>query len=426
MSRLDVAPHKMNPNVHRTMVSIQALWRRVHKSKPTINQMLHCFLLKRSPHQVDFYYLHSAVGKNIESNPSSQKTWKPHWFYTSGAWEFVKGVDSRRPMIRRLFRMPGRAVRRDASIKHVFVEHTLELDRADLLTAKQEQVDVVLSLPSTEIAADKLLIREGMTAPLCNKCNQHEFGRAELFHVYTSMTPSRNDPAMQAKLIRMAKGLYGGLTGGSQPVQVGASPHMFVAGNQATGATTNPARGRQKRRADEHLPKDTRKRRAEEELRRDTEKRPMGSTASKRPRRASVDPISGPLKSWLEGEATLSAYQEAVRRILKVNVVDGLFLEEMGYNGMTMSALEDQLKTTIKLFIAAQNVAAHCEFDRGNKNEQAVTVAKLNGQWRRKRSVKKSWSMCEAAWKKRKKGMSICRTHWESHEMRSAISAESY
>ncbi|KAH0975037.1 hypothetical protein GBA52_016936 [Prunus armeniaca] len=78
-----------------------------------------------------------------------------------GAWEFVKGVDSRRPMIRRLFRMPGRAVRRDASIKHVFVEHTLELDRADLLTAKQEQVDVVLSLPSTEIAADKLLIREG-------------------------------------------------------------------------------------------------------------------------------------------------------------------------------------------------------------------------------------------------------------------------
>lgn len=71
MGRLCVAPHQMNPNVYKTMVSVQALWQRVHKSESTINQMLHCFLLKRSPHQVGFCYLHSAVGKVIESNPSS-------------------------------------------------------------------------------------------------------------------------------------------------------------------------------------------------------------------------------------------------------------------------------------------------------------------------------------------------------------------
>lgn len=31
----------------------------------------------------------------------------------------------------------------------------------------------------------------------------------------------------------------------------------------------------------------------------------------------------------------------------------------------------------MKLFIATQNVAAHCEFERGKRDEQAVTVAKL-------------------------------------------------
>ncbi|PQQ04130.1 uncharacterized protein Pyn_41192 [Prunus yedoensis var. nudiflora] len=31
----------------------------------------------------------------------------------------------------------------------------------------------------------------------------------------------------------------------------------------------------------------------------------------------------------------------------------------------------------MKLFIAAQNVATHCEFDRGKRDEKAVTVAEL-------------------------------------------------
>lgn len=100
----------MNPNMYRTMLSVQALWRRVHNSEPTINQMLHCFLLKRSPHQVGFCYLQSVVGKIIESNLSSQKMWKPHWFYASGAWEFAERVEPRRFRVQRRFRMPGRVV----------------------------------------------------------------------------------------------------------------------------------------------------------------------------------------------------------------------------------------------------------------------------------------------------------------------------
>ncbi|CAL2270115.1 unnamed protein product [Prunus armeniaca] len=72
MAQLEVAPHHMNLNVYRTM---------------------------RSPYHVGFCYLQSAVGKMIESNPSSQKTWKPHWLYVSGAWEFLEGAEPRRPKI---------------------------------------------------------------------------------------------------------------------------------------------------------------------------------------------------------------------------------------------------------------------------------------------------------------------------------------
>lgn len=79
----------------------------MHRFEPTVNQMLYYFLLKRNSYPVGFYYLQSVVGKMIESNPSSQKTWKPHWFYASGAWEFPEGAEQRRARIQRLFRMPS-------------------------------------------------------------------------------------------------------------------------------------------------------------------------------------------------------------------------------------------------------------------------------------------------------------------------------
>lgn len=147
--------------------------------------------------------------------------------------------------------------------------------------------------------------------------------------------------------MKLAKGSFGGLGGGAQPIQVGASPHMFAAQSRIPSATASPARGRQKRRAEDYVPRDTRKKRAEDEPMRDIGKRYMGSTTSERPRKASVDPIGCPLEPWMDGAVALGAYQEAVKSILKVNVVVGLFTEGIGYSGMTMSALEDQLKVSI-------------------------------------------------------------------------------
>ncbi|CAL2256563.1 unnamed protein product [Prunus armeniaca] len=249
MSQLGVAPHQMNPNVYRTMVSVQALWRRVHKSEPTINQMLHCFLLKMSLYQVGFCYLQSAVGKIIESNPSSQKTWRPHWFYASDAWEFAEGVESRCSRIQRRFRIPG-----------------------------QEQVNQVLALPSTERAADRLLSSEG----LINSAGQANEDGQEGFVWWVGWEFA----------VSSGRGLS----------------HMLMARSQETSVATTPARGAQKRRADEQRPWDTWKRRVEEEPRRESEMRQVSSSAPEAGRRMIVDPVSGPLEPWVDGEVVVSSY----------------------------------------------------------------------------------------------------------------------
>ncbi|KAI5339028.1 hypothetical protein L3X38_018300 [Prunus dulcis] len=176
---------------------------------------------------------------------------------------------------------------------------------------------------------------------------------------------------------------------------------MSAARSQVPSVISSPAQERQKRRAEDHVPQDTRKRREEDEPMRDTGKRPMGFATLEGPGKVSVDPIGCPLLPWTDRAVALGAYQKAVKRILKVNVVVGLFTEGMSYSGMTMFALEDQLKVSIlasqtNLFCTrssssnycfgagnheavytAQNVVVHCQFERGKKDEQAVTVAKL-------------------------------------------------
>lgn len=55
-----------------------------------------------------------------------------------------------------------------------------------------------------------------------------------------------------------------------------------------------------------------------------------------------MDPVGGPLELSVDGEVVLSSYHEAIRRVLKMEVVEGLFAEEMGYSGMTVAELSKQ------------------------------------------------------------------------------------
>ncbi|CAL8997654.1 unnamed protein product [Prunus brigantina] len=112
------------------------------------------------------------------------------------------------------------------------------------------------------------------------------------------MKPSRGDPAMQARLMKMAKSAAGGSAGGSQP--------------------------------------------------------------------------------WTDGGVALGAYYTAVKRILKVDVVEGLFTEEMGYSGMTMSALEDQLKVEEEL----EQMRGRMEEEEKRNTKLVAANEKLRGERR--------------------------------------------
>lgn len=57
-----------------------------------------------------------------------------------------------------------------------------------------------------------------------------------------------------------------------------------------------------------------------------------------------MDLMTGPLEPWVDADLVLNSYHQAVKRMLKVEVVEGLFTKEMRYSGMTMSTLEDQMK----------------------------------------------------------------------------------
>ncbi|CAL2242454.1 unnamed protein product [Prunus armeniaca] len=61
-----------------------------------------------------------------------------------------------------------------------------------------------------------------------------------------------------------------------------------------------------------------------------------------------------------------------------------------------MATLEDQMKATLKLFIAAQNVVAHREFDRGKRDEHAVTAAELSRTIGEKAKVEKELSVAQS------------------------------
>lgn len=66
------------------------------------------------------------------------------------------------------------------------------------------------------------------------------------------------------------------------------------------------------------------------EPRRGTGKRPVSSAVPESGKRLSVNPVTGPLEPLVDGELALRAYQEAAKRVLKVEVIESMFTEEMG------------------------------------------------------------------------------------------------
>ncbi|CAL2270116.1 unnamed protein product [Prunus armeniaca] len=160
------------------------------------------------------------------------------------------------------------------------------------------------------------------------------------------MRPNRNDPTMQARLMKLAK---------KGPLSRSASGSSSeLSDKRGRGLCLRGAR------------RDVGKRHAKEKPRRDTSKSPLIALVPEVGKRTSVDPVTGPLEPWVDMKLVLSSYHEAVKRMLKVEVVEGLFTEEMGYNGY------------LEALYCHSKHGTHCELNRGKKDEQVVTAVKLS------------------------------------------------
>ncbi|PQQ09484.1 uncharacterized protein Pyn_05761 [Prunus yedoensis var. nudiflora] len=107
MAFLGIAPHQMNPNLLRKVFSMFVLWKKHHNIEPSMNILRCCFGLRKSPKQAGFFYLQVLQGKLVENNPTSQKSWKDHWFFSTGCWEVVAGVGKPSALVARRFREKG-------------------------------------------------------------------------------------------------------------------------------------------------------------------------------------------------------------------------------------------------------------------------------------------------------------------------------
>ncbi|CAL8991184.1 unnamed protein product [Prunus brigantina] len=146
MAFLGVAPHQMNPNLLRTILCMFVLWKRHHGIEPSTNILRCCFGLRKSPKQAGFFYLQALQGKILENNPSSQKSWKDHWFFATGCWEVAAGVEKPRVLVARRFR------------------EKVDWESGELSEDEEGQLEVIRSLEASARDAADLLSQSSLSA----------------------------------------------------------------------------------------------------------------------------------------------------------------------------------------------------------------------------------------------------------------------
>ena len=106
---------QLTPNAYRNLIALYCLWRSLNLDAPTVNEIKHCLILRKSINEASSYYLasyHSSrwlpVGEDgkrmkgkldlpskeeaqkknglIWGMPSSNKYWKGGWFFIEGEW----------------------------------------------------------------------------------------------------------------------------------------------------------------------------------------------------------------------------------------------------------------------------------------------------------------------------------------------------
>lgn len=162
-----------------------------------------------------------------------------------------------------------------------------------------------------------------------------------------------------------------------------------------------PSWGAQKTRAYEPLARDVAKRRVEEQPRKENGKRQVESSAQEVGKGKGVEPFSGPLEPWVDADLVLSSNQKASKRVSRPEIIEGLFYEEIGYSGMTLSALEDQMKVVYSdVPLSAVILLCLSVSPCSKRDEQMVNIAELNRtigeKARLEREIKKNAELSSA------------------------------
>ncbi|KAI5313487.1 hypothetical protein L3X38_042663 [Prunus dulcis] len=89
-----------------------------------------------------------------------------------------------------------------------------------------------------------------------------------------------------------------------------------------------------------------------------------------------MDPVSGPLEPWVDEELMLSSYHKAIKRMLKVEVVEWMFIEEMGYCVM-VAELSRTIRGKVKVEEKQELVRCRLEAEMKKNVELLSSVNKL-------------------------------------------------
>ena len=90
---MGLAPIQLNPNVYRYLAALFVLFSKLHLGEPTVAELVSIYALKSHPSSgcinknYGVYYLsHSKDVAIIRGVPTSNKTWRRHWFWVGGNW----------------------------------------------------------------------------------------------------------------------------------------------------------------------------------------------------------------------------------------------------------------------------------------------------------------------------------------------------
>ncbi|CAL9006366.1 unnamed protein product [Prunus brigantina] len=323
MAFLGVAPHQMNPNLLRTILCMCVLWKRHHGIEPSTNILRCCFGLRKSPKQAGFFYLQALQGKILENNPSSQKSWKDHWFFATGCWEVAAGVEKPRALVARRFR------------------EKVDWESGELSEDEEGQLEVIRALEASARDATELLSHSSLSAS------------GLLDPITEAMGIDRNDPRARQlleKLLKKGTGASG--SGRKEPPPARPAREVAVVAPTPIAEARSPGLGRGQDRG----------------------KRPAGeereAPRAKRPRVEEVDVEGAVVPTLTIHPERLADFVDTARMVLSGEMSwEGLTLGESTYASSTAMAFEQSVRALFSHYGVVRRVMIHREKDVGRVAE---------------------------------------------------------